>query len=155
MQSEDGTTCVTYPAVHRPATPQPQRPPASPDRTCAAAHCPWDYDYDVLLAIHHLLAATALRPHTNQQTLDPHKPDHPMQPHAESPAATADQSAEDQQQEPDGATTPPPRKDIYATLASTLALPMDAEVYYHCVLGELPANQATLQGWRQAKGGDN
>ena len=29
---------------------------------------------------------------------------------------------------------------------------MDAEQYYGCVLRELPANLATLKGWRQAKG---
>ena len=28
---------------------------------------------------------------------------------------------------------------------------MDAEQYYQCVLRELPANHATLEGWRQAK----
>ena len=49
---------------------------------------------------------------------------------------------------------PLPRKDIYATLASTLAHPMDAEQYYQCVNRELPANHATLQGWRQEEGGD-
>ena len=81
-----------------------------------------------------------------------------MQPRSVSPAATADQNAEHQQQEPDRAATPPPPpppKDIYATLASTLAQPMDAEQYYQCVLRELSASHATLQGWRQAKMGDN
>ena len=80
-----------------------------------------------------------------------------MQPSPVSPAATADQNAEHQQQEPDRSATPPPPppKDIYDTLASTLAHPMDAEQYYQCVLRELQANHATLQGGRQAKGGDN
>ena len=72
-----------------------------------------------------------------------------MQPRPVSPAATADQNVEHQQQEPGRAATPPPPppppKDIYATLASTLAHPMDAEQYYQCVHRELPANHATLQ----------
>ena len=42
---------VTHPAVHRPATRQPHRHPASLDRTCAAAHCPWDDNYNVLPAM--------------------------------------------------------------------------------------------------------
>ena len=74
-----------------------------------------------------------------------------------SPAATADQNAEHQQQEPDRAATPPPHpppKDIYATLAGTLADAMDAEQYYKCVHRELPADHANLQGWRHQKGGD-
>ena len=62
---------VTHPAVHRPATLQSHRPPASPDRTCAAAHSPWDDDYDVLPVIQHLLAATAPRPQAHQQTPEP------------------------------------------------------------------------------------
>ena len=149
---------VTHPEVHRPATPQPHRPPAPRDRMCVAAHCPWDNDYDVLLAIQHLLAATALPPHADNQTLEPQEPHHPVQPRPISPAATADQNAEHQQQEPERAATPPPpppAEDIYATLASTLAHPMDAEQYYQCALRELPAKNATLQGWRQAKVGDN
>ena len=77
-----------------------------------------------------------------------------MQPRPVTPAATADQNGEHQQQEPDRSVIPPPPKEIYATLASTLANPIDAEQYYHCVLQELPANHATLQGWRQAKGGN-
>ena len=44
---------------------------------------------------------------------------------------------------------------MYATPAGTLAHPMDAEPYYQCVQRELPAAHATLQGWRQKKGGDN
>ena len=97
-------------------------------------------------------------PQAHQQTLDPQEPDHPMQPHPVSPAATADQSADQQQKESDRTATRPrllPPKDIYATLASTLAHPMDAEQYYQRVLQELPANRAALQGWRQTKGGDN
>ena len=81
-----------------------------------------------------------------------------MQRRPVSPAATAEQNAEHQQQEPDHAATPPsrpPQKDIYATLASTLAHPMDGEQYHQCVLRELPENHAILQGWRQGKGGDN
>ena len=50
---------------------------------------------------------------------------------------------------------PPPPNDIYATLPSTLAGPMDARQYYQCVLREIPANHATLQGGRQAKESDN
>ena len=56
-----------------------------------------------------------------------------MRPRSISPVPTADQNAEQQQQEPDRAATPPPPpppKDIFATLASTLAHPMDAEQYY-------------------------
>ena len=81
-----------------------------------------------------------------------------MQPRPLSPAATADKNAEHQQNEPYRAAMPPPLpppKDIYATLASTLAHPMDAEQYYQGVLRELPANHATLQGWSQTKGSDN
>ena len=81
-----------------------------------------------------------------------------MQPHRVSPAAAADQNVELQQKESDRAATPPllpPPKDIYTTLASTLTHPMYAEQYYQCVLQELPANHATLQGWIQTKGGDN
>ena len=81
-----------------------------------------------------------------------------MQTHPESPAATADENGEHQQKESNRATTPPalpPPKDIYATLASTLAEAMDAEQDYQFVLRELPANQRTLQVWRQTKGGDN
>ena len=56
-----------------------------------------------------------------------------MPPRSISPASTADQNAEHQREEPDpdcAASPPPtpPQKDIYATLASTLA-PMDAEHY--------------------------
>ena len=50
---------------------------------------------------------------------------------------------------------PPPEKDIYATVAGTLAHPMDAEQYYQSVYRELPADQATLQEWRQERGGNN
>ena len=50
---------------------------------------------------------------------------------------------------------PPPPKDIYATLAGTLAHPMDAEQYYQSVRRDLPADHATLQGWKQEKGNDN
>ena len=54
-----------------------------------------------------------------------------MPPRSTSPASTAEQNAEHQREEPDpdrAATPPPPPppKDIYATLASTLA-PMDPE----------------------------
>ena len=81
-----------------------------------------------------------------------------MPPRPISPAATADQNAEHQRKEKNcAATSPPPhpRKNIYATLAGTLAHPMDAEKYYHSVQRELPADQATLQGWRQEKGDNN
>ena len=116
-------TRVTHRARHRPATQQPHHRPASPDRTCAAAHCPWDDDYNVLPAIQHLLAATAPHPHANEQTLDPQEPDPPMRPHPVSPAATADQNVERQQKESNCTATPqplPPPKEIHATLASTL-----------------------------------
>ena len=85
------------------------RPPASPDRTCAAAHC-WDDDYNVLPAIRHLLAATAPRPRAHQQPTEPQEPDHPMPERSISPASTADQNAEHQREEPepDRAATPPP-----------------------------------------------
>ena len=49
---------------------------------------------------------------------------------------------------------PPPPKDIYATLASTLA-PMDAEQYYQSVQRDLPEDHATLQRWKQEKRNDN
>ena len=49
---------------------------------------------------------------------------------------------------------PPPPKDIYATLASTLA-PMDAEQYYQSIRRDLPKDHATLQGWKQEKRNDN
>ena len=60
-----------------------------------------------------------------------------MQPHPVSPAAPADHNAQHKQKESDcTATAPPlpPPEDIYATLASTLAHPMEAEQYYPCVL---------------------
>ena len=65
-----------------------------------------------------------------------------MPPRSISPASTADQNAEHQREEPapDRAATPPPPlppKDIYATLASSLA-PMDAEQYYQSIKGDLP-----------------
>ena len=82
-----------------------------------------------------------------------------MPPRPISPASTADQNAEHQREEPDpgrAATPPPPPppKDIYATLASTLA-PMDAEQYYQSVQRDLPEDHATLQGWKQEKRYDN
>ena len=49
---------------------------------------------------------------------------------------------------------PPPPKEIYATLAGTLA-PMDAEQYYQSIQQDLPADHATLQGWKQEKSNDN
>ena len=58
-----------------------------------------------------------------------------MPPRSISPASTADQNAEHQRKEPDHAATPPPPpfpKDIYATLAGTLA-PMDADQYYQSI----------------------
>ena len=60
-----------------------------------------------------------------------------MPPRSISPASTADQNAEHRREEPDpdrAATPPPPPppKDIYATLASTLA-PMDAEQYHQSI----------------------
>ena len=72
--------------------------------------------------------------------------------------ATADQNAEHQRQEPDRAATPPPPpplKDIYVTLASTLAHSMDAEQYYQSVQQELPADHRTLRGLRQGRGNHN
>ena len=81
-----------------------------------------------------------------------------MEPRPVSPAATADQNAEHQQQGSYRTATPPqlrPPKHIYATLASTLVQPMDAEQYYQCVLRELPVNHTTLQEWRKTKGGHN
>ena len=82
-----------------------------------------------------------------------------MQPSSISPAAGADQNAKHQQKEPDHAATPPPpppaQKDIYATLAGTLAHPMDAEQYYQSVQREPAADHRTLQGWRQEKANDN
>ena len=77
---------IAQPIVHRPATAQPHRPPTSPNRTCAAAQCPWEDDYDVLPAIEHLLAATARRPHAHQQATEPQEPDHPMQTRSISPS---------------------------------------------------------------------
>ena len=52
------------------------------------------------------------------------------------------------------APTAPPPKDIYATLAGTLA-PMDAEQYYQSMQRDLPADHATLQGRKQEKRNDN
>ena len=49
---------------------------------------------------------------------------------------------------------PPPPKDIYATLAGTLA-PMDAEQYYQSFQGDLQEDHPTLQGWKQEKRNDN
>ena len=49
---------------------------------------------------------------------------------------------------------PPPPKDIYATLASTLA-PMDAEQYYQSIQRDLPGDHRTLQGWKKEKKNDN
>ena len=82
-----------------------------------------------------------------------------MPPRSISPASTAYQNAEHQREEPDpdcAATPPPPPppKDIYATLASTLA-PMDAEQYYQSIQRDLPEDHATLQGWKQEKRNDN
>ena len=82
-----------------------------------------------------------------------------MPPRSMSPASTADQNAEHQREEPvpDRAATPPPpppTKNIYATLASTLA-PMDAKQYYQCIQRDLPEDHATLQGWKQEKRNDN
>ena len=94
--------------VYLPATPQPHRPPNSPDRTCAQAHCRWDDDYDVFPAIQHLLAGTAPRPQAHHQATEPQEPDHPMQPRSIFPAPTADQNAGHQQKEPKHAPTPPP-----------------------------------------------
>ena len=72
-----------------------------------------------------------------------------MPPRSISPASTADQNAEHQRVEPDhdcAATPPPPPapRDIYATLAGTLA-PMNAEQYYQSVQRDLPEDHATLQ----------
>ena len=51
-------------------------------------------------------------------------------------------------------TAPPPPKDIYATLASTLA-PMDAKQYYQSIQRDLPEDHGTLQGWKQERRNDN
>ena len=62
---------------------------------------------------------------------------------------------EQQHKRSDCTTAPPalpPARDIYATLAGTLAPPMDAEQYYQHLLQELSANHRTVQGWRQEKG---
>ena len=83
-----------------------------------------------------------------------------MPPRSISPASTADQNAKHQREEPEPDRTatpprpPPPPKDIYATLASTLA-PMDAKQYYQSIQRDLPADHATLQGWKQEKRNDN
>ena len=72
-----------------------------------------------------------------------------MQPQPMSPEDAKDHNEEQQHKESDRtATTPPlpPPRDIYATLASTLAEPMDAEQYYQHLLQELPATHKTLQG---------
>ena len=78
-----------------------------------------------------------------------------MPPCSITPASTADQNAEKQRKESDRAATPHPTKDIYTTLAGTLAHPMDAEQYYQSVQRDLSADHATLQEWRQEKGNDN
>ena len=84
-----------------------------------------------------------------------------MPPRSISPASTADQNVEHQREEPEpkrAATPPPPPpptpKDIYATLAGTLA-PMDAEQYYQSIQRDLRMDHATLQGWKQEKRNDN
>ena len=82
-----------------------------------------------------------------------------MPPGSISPASTADQNAEHQQEEPDPdrAATPPPSpppRDIYTTLASTLAL-MDAEQYYQSIQQTLLEDHATLQGLKQEKTNNN
>ena len=144
--------------MHHPTTPQPHCPPASPDRVCAAAHCPWDDDYDVLSAIQHLLAATALRQQTHQQATEPQELDHPMRPPSISPVATADQNAEHQQQEPDRAATPPPPPPPRGHLRHTSQHPGSPHgrlTVLPICKRELPADHATLQGWRQEKGNDN
>ena len=76
-----------------------------------------------------------------------------MPPRSISPASTADQKAEHQREEPDP-DRPPPQKDIYATLASTLA-PMDAEQYYQSIQRDVPEDHATLEGWKQEKDNGN
>ena len=80
-----------------------------------------------------------------------------MPPRFISPASTADQNAEHQREEsePDlPPRPPPPQKNIYATLASTLA-PMDTEQYYQPIQRDLPEDHTTLQGWKQEKTNDN
>ena len=82
-----------------------------------------------------------------------------MPPRSISPASTADQNAEHQREEPDPDRAakplpPPPPKDMYATLASTLA-PMDAKQYYQSIQRDLPEDHVTLQGWKQEKRNDN
>ena len=80
-----------------------------------------------------------------------------MPPRSISPAVITDQDTEHQRKEPDHTATPLPPpipKDIYATLAGTLAHPMDAEQYYQSIQRGLPADHATLQDWKQEKGND-
>ena len=74
-----------------------------------------------------------------------------MQPHPMSPEDNQDHRHEQQHRGPDRHATPPallPPRDIYATLPSTLAQPIDADQYYQQVLQELPATHVTLRGWR-------
>ena len=82
-----------------------------------------------------------------------------MPPLSISPASTADQNAEHQREEPDPDRAampppPPPTKDMYTTLASTVA-PMDAEQYYQSIKRDLSEDHATLQRWKQEKRNDN
>ena len=79
-----------------------------------------------------------------------------MPPRSISPASAADQNAEHLQEEPklNHAATlppPPPPRDIYATLASTLA-PMDAKQYYQSIQGDLRRTTRPSMGGSRRKG---
>ena len=79
-----------------------------------------------------------------------------MQPYPMSPDDTEDHHEEQQQKGPACTATPPPLpppRDIYATVASTLAQPMYSKQYHQQVLQELSATHLTIQGWTQ--GGDS
>ena len=56
-------TCTARPTARCPANQAPHHPPTHHclKRTCAAAHCPQEDDYDVLPAIQHLLASLTPR----------------------------------------------------------------------------------------------
>ena len=81
-----------------------------------------------------------------------------MQPHPRSPDDTEDHTEKQQQKGPDRTASPPPLpppRNIYTTLASTLAQPMDAQRYYRQLLREDSATHVPIVGRRQEKGGDN
>ena len=126
-------TCTTHSTENNPAKQEPHHPHTSPNRTCGGVHCPWGDNYDILQVIRHLVAALTPHQHTHQQPPDPQEPDHHIQPRPMSPNDTEHLHEEQLLRGPEGTPTPPPLqlpKDIYATLASTLAQAMDAEQYY-------------------------